>query len=217
CTRGWAGRRPCWCWGPSSPPHCSPPRWPSPPAAPRPAPGRWEGGAPRPPSHSMLRSAAEADALRAEMTGAAAKLARPSGAPAARGAGGVQDRCLPGWPCRVSADRGGWCVAPPVTVPRPAPAPFGLDCGRHCLDALIPPPAGAFVVALAARRSWFCYHRLFTAAVPTVGAVKPPAISVGQPPPGRPGRGDLHPTLRLHEPRAARARLRIMRTILRRH
>jgi hypothetical protein len=25
-TRGRAGSRPCWCWGPSSPPHCSPPR-----------------------------------------------------------------------------------------------------------------------------------------------------------------------------------------------
>jgi hypothetical protein len=32
-----------------------------------------------------------------------------------------------------------------------------------CLDAFIQPPAGAFVVALAARRSWF-YHQLF--AVP---------------------------------------------------
>jgi hypothetical protein len=28
---------------------------------------------------------------------------------------------------------------------------FGLDCGRHCLDAFIQPSAGAFVVALAAR------------------------------------------------------------------
>ena len=25
-TRGWAGRRPWWCWGPSSPPRCSPRR-----------------------------------------------------------------------------------------------------------------------------------------------------------------------------------------------
>jgi len=25
-TRGRAGSRPCRCWGPSSPPHCSPPR-----------------------------------------------------------------------------------------------------------------------------------------------------------------------------------------------
>jgi len=32
--------RPCWCWGRSSPPHCSPSRWPSPPAAPRPASSR---------------------------------------------------------------------------------------------------------------------------------------------------------------------------------
>ena len=27
CTRGWAGRGPCWCWGRSSPPRCSPRRW----------------------------------------------------------------------------------------------------------------------------------------------------------------------------------------------
>jgi hypothetical protein len=38
--------------------------------------------------------------------------------------------------------------------------PFGLDCGRHCLDAFIQPPADSFVVALAARRSWFCCRRL---------------------------------------------------------
>jgi hypothetical protein len=47
---------------------------------------------------------------------------------------------------------------------RGAPAcsrPFGLDCGSHCLDAFIQPPAGAFVVALTARRSWFCSHQRF--------------------------------------------------------
>ena len=76
CARGWAGSRPCWCWGRSSPPHCSPPRWPSTPAATRPAPGRWERRARRPPSRSMP-ARAEADAPRAEMTGAAAQLARP--------------------------------------------------------------------------------------------------------------------------------------------
>jgi len=37
--------------------------------------------------------------------------------------------------------------------------PFGLDCGR-CLDAFIQPPADSFVVALAARRSWFCCRQL---------------------------------------------------------
>jgi len=37
CRRLTARRR---CWGRSSPPHCSPSRWPSPPAAPRPASSR---------------------------------------------------------------------------------------------------------------------------------------------------------------------------------
>jgi hypothetical protein len=66
-ARGWAGTRPRWCCGPSSAPHCSPPRWPSPPAAARPAPGRWERRAPRPPSRSMP-ARADADALRAEIS-----------------------------------------------------------------------------------------------------------------------------------------------------
>jgi len=75
-TRGWAGRRPRWCWGRSSPPRCSPPRWPSPPAAPTPAPGRWEPRASRPPSRSRPPRA-DAGARRADMTGAAAQQARP--------------------------------------------------------------------------------------------------------------------------------------------
>jgi len=95
CTRGWAGSRPCWCWGRSSPPHCSPPRWPSTPAATRPAAGRWERRAPRPPSRI--------------------------------------------WPTRAGPD---------------------------ALEA-----TGAFVVALAARRSWFCCHQPFAVLLSSSGAV----------------------------------------------
>ena len=32
CTSAWAGSKPCWCCGPSSPPQCLPSRWPSTPS-----------------------------------------------------------------------------------------------------------------------------------------------------------------------------------------
>jgi len=109
---GW--QQACWCWGPSSPPHCSPPRWSSTPAATRPAPGRWERRAPRPPSRSMS-ARADADALRAEMIRA------PQSWPARWSPGcgrsaRVQGRRLTGWPCRCASRSLGWCVAPPAAV-----------------------------------------------------------------------------------------------------
>src|SRR5262249_62431567 len=114
--RGWGGGR-------SSPPPWPPPRWPSPPAGPRPAPSRWELHAPRPPSHSMPRSAAEADALRAGMIGAAAKLARPVEPRLRSERAGLRAAALPAGPAGGSADRCGGRAAPPVPAPPPLPPP----------------------------------------------------------------------------------------------
>ena len=132
---------------------------------------------------------ADADALRAEMTGAAAKLARPVEPRLRQERAGFRAAALPaGLPvCQQIAEGG----AQLIQSRRPDLfRPFGLDCGRHCLDAFIQPPAaagkpdpprvpvrgvgvarsrgavlleatGAFVVALAARRSWFCHPQLF--------------------------------------------------------
>ena len=90
----------------------------------------------------MLRSAADADALRAEMTGAAAKLARTA-EPRLRqeraGSGPLPYRlALP--VCQQTAGGGAQLLQSQRSgVFRP----FGLDCGRHCLDASLQPPAVA--------------------------------------------------------------------------
>jgi len=108
---------------------------------------------PRPLSHSRP---ARADADPREMTGAAAQLARPAEPRFRQKRAGFRAAALPALPVCQQIAKGG---AQLLQSRRPGLfRPFGLDCGRHCLDAFIQPPAGAFVVALAARRSWFCCH-----------------------------------------------------------
>src|SRR5262249_17858853 len=116
-------------------------------AAPRPAPGRWERRAPRPPSRSRP-ARADADALRAEMIGAAATLARPVEPRLRQERPGSRGPRVPACPARGAADASGGRGASRPGLFRP----FGLGCGRPCVDAFIQPSAGAFVVALAARR-----------------------------------------------------------------
>jgi len=94
-----------------------------------------------PPSRSVLRSAAEADARRAEMTGAAAQLARPMEPGCGRSAPGFRAAALPALPgCQQIAEGG-------AQLPRSRRPglfrSFGLDGGRHCLDAFLQPAAAA--------------------------------------------------------------------------
>ena len=90
------------------------------------------------------------------MTGAAATLARPVEPRLRQERAGFRAAALPALPVCQQIAKGG---AQLLQSRRPGLfRPFGLDCGRHCLDAFIQPPAGAFEVALAARRAWFCCH-----------------------------------------------------------
>jgi len=76
----------------------------------------------------------------AELTGAAAGLARPVEPRLPTGARGGSGP-LPYRPalpvCQQIAEGGAQLLQSPVAAPWPA-RPFGLDCGRHCLDAFTP-------------------------------------------------------------------------------
>jgi len=72
CTRGWAGNKPCWCWGPSSPPHCSPPRWALTASGPKTCARSMRPACPSP-SITRVPAQANADAPRAISTSMNAK------------------------------------------------------------------------------------------------------------------------------------------------
>ena len=98
---------------------------------------------PRPLSHSRP---ARADADPREMTGAAAQLARPAEPRFRQKRAGFRAAALPALPgCQQIAEGGAQLLQ------SPCPGlfrPFGLDCGRHCLDAFMPPlPRCAYTAA----------------------------------------------------------------------